>query len=533
MRAIFYKFNGKIKKYITIIIILSFISSSFILIALPQNISKSKNNQFPFRNTNIKTAAIIGEITLTSNEIDGNLYAHNSNFILEGNLSIIGGGDASGYLVAIEIDNQAQRTFTDVTDENGTFQINYVVSDSLNVFSSHIVKAQVLDDLGIDSIICKNNYTINVNTTSYFQINPTMQALMPGDSLNINGYINYANGTAISNAQLNYQWKNSSFAWPNTTISSNPDGSIPDISTPSNASLGTMSLTIQFQTLPNEVNFSQTIINNILIFTNITVTWNVPTSLTELQPIQIRGGITAEGNNSIKVYNRDFNLYYGGSLIGIVTTDNNGNFTFNYLIPNGAGSRTLRIELQEDSSIDSRINLTVSQANLLPFLLLNTPESEPLLSPLQWFLIIGVPSIIIAGIIAGIMGYLYYKKKALSSKVVVVILKEKMAHLKMLKESGKLREAIVYLFTDIYMELVEGKYGRKKDPTETIRDFGIISVKEFGLEPTKIYPFIQFIEATIYSRPLPLSENDFYASVDLFSPIYFSLTGGRNFVLNF
>jgi hypothetical protein len=82
------------------------------------------------------------------------------------------------------------------------------------------------------------------------------------------------------------------------------------------------------------------------------------------------------------------------------------------------------------------------------------------------------------------------------------------------------------------MELISAKYGRKREYNETIRDFGIVSVKEFGLDPSKVYPFIQRVEQYIYSRPSQVSEEDFRKTIQLFSPVYFQLTG-TNFILNF
>ncbi|MFX1444648.1 MAG: hypothetical protein ACFFHV_14640, partial [Promethearchaeota archaeon] len=111
-------------------------------------------------------------------------------------------------------------------------------------------------------------------------------------------------------------------------------------------------------------------------------------------------------------------------------------------------------------------------------------------------------------------------------------LEGRIKNLKILKDSGRLEEALSYLFQSIYLELINAKYGRIKKKTETIRDFAIISVKELSLKPNNIYPFIQNIEKIIYDRPFIINENDFYTAVDLFSPIYFELTG-YNFILNF
>ncbi|MFX1394959.1 MAG: hypothetical protein ACFFAH_15505, partial [Promethearchaeota archaeon] len=111
-------------------------------------------------------------------------------------------------------------------------------------------------------------------------------------------------------------------------------------------------------------------------------------------------------------------------------------------------------------------------------------------------------------------------------------LEDRIRNLKILKDTGRLEEALSYLFQSIYIELINAKYGRTKKENETIRDFAIVSVRELKLNPASIYPFIQNVEKIIYDKPFIIKDKDFYASVELFSPIYFELTGYQ-FILNF
>ncbi|MCK4286061.1 MAG: hypothetical protein KAX18_07650, partial [Candidatus Lokiarchaeota archaeon] len=117
-------------------------------------------------------------------------------------------------------------------------------------------------------------------------------------------------------------------------------------------------------------------------------------------------------------------------------------------------------------------------------------------------------------------------------RVVAIPLESKILNLKILKETGRLEESLSYLFNAIYMDLIKAKYNRARKENETIRDFAIISVKELKLTPASIYPFIQQVEAIIYGKPYKITEEDFYKTCELFSPIYFQLTR-HNFVLNF
>ncbi|MFX1590653.1 MAG: hypothetical protein ACFFC1_21175, partial [Promethearchaeota archaeon] len=154
------------------------------------------------------------------------------------------------------------------------------------------------------------------------------------------------------------------------------------------------------------------------------------------------------------------------------------------------------------------------------------------LPPFLLFSLIFFP--ILIGIIVGlgIYGFFFYKKQEEESRVVNIPLESKILNLKILKDSGRLEESLSYLFNAIYMDLVNAKYNRVRKENETIRDFAIISVKDLKLTPSSIYPFIQQVEEIIYGKPYKITEEDFYKTCELFSPIYFQLTG-YNFILNF
>jgi len=156
----------------------------------------------------------------------------------------------------------------------------------------------------------------------------------------------------------------------------------------------------------------------------------------------------------------------------------------------------------------------------------------PELPPFLIFSVIFFP--ILGVIIAGLIVYAlrYYRKQEEESRVINVPLISRIKNLKILKDTGRLEESLSYLFNAIYMDLVNAKYGRARKDNETIRDFAIVSVKELKLTPATVYPFIQKIEEVIYAKPFKITEKDFYKTCELFSPIYFQLTG-YNFILNF
>ena len=475
----------------------------------------------------IRPSALIGEINLTNSEVDGNRYYHGDTFTLEGTLDFFDPGKSEeGYVIAVEIDDQINNLYNATTESDGTFQIDYTVSNSLNIYISHQVKAQVISDIS-GSVNCINQFIINVSATSYFEIGSQNQPYFAGEgSFNPNAYLRYDNGSGISNVDINYQWKNSTDLWPESLGSTDSTGFLTSFEVPSNMSTGYYDLRLNFTTLPNKIEGSETIISDIPIFSNISIEWNTPDKPYEGETITIKGQLYAKDDPTFKIYNRKVNIYYRASLIGTDTTDLNGNFSFSYTIPAGTGLRNIRVKLSEnDMASIYTVNVTTSSST--------DPVIPPInVSPEQLFLVIGVPIIITASVILAIGGYLVLKKKTLESKVINVPLENKIKNLKLLKESGRIEEALSYLFSVIYMELISAKYGRKRQDNETIREFGIISVKEFGLDPAKVYPFIQKIEKFIYSRTFQVSEKEFRNTIELFSPVYYQLTG-TTFILNF
>ncbi|TFF99880.1 MAG: hypothetical protein EU542_08610 [Promethearchaeota archaeon] len=485
-----------------------------------------------FGNNSLKISAIQGYLNLTNGEeIDGKLFRHNSTILIKGELTHpdpIKQNDLKNREVSIYVDGQLT-PFKNNSDDKAEFFIEYTISLDLDVETQHLIQANITEDIGGD-IILLNNYSIDVNASSYFDVSTPLRPYIPGEDYNLNGFIRYdsINGTPISNELINYNWYNSTYSWTTNSFLSGVDGSLQNIQIPLDLYSTTINLNLTFPEIPNEVEFSEYNILNIEIFRNISCTWNILNETSEGEDYTIRGQIWEKGNPSRKIYNRQVNLYYEGEgLIGSATTDANGNFSFIYSIPSGTGNRTIRIQLVNTAGL-----FLTNQTQIL--ITAGVPILPPgfNIRPFQWFFIIGLP--IIIGIIAalGIYGYFYYKKEISASRLVNIPLEGKIRNLKILKDSGRIEEALSYLFNAIYVELVGAKYGRKRKFNETIRDFAIISVQDFKLDPAKIYPFIQKIEQIIYAQPFKVTEEEFYKTIELFSPVYYQLTG-YNFILNF
>jgi len=114
-------------------------------------------------------------------------------------------------------------------------------------------------------------------------------------------------------------------------------------------------------------------------------------------------------------------------------------------------------------------------------------------------------------------------KKKESQEVLNV--SDKLSNVKILHSTGRIKEAIAYLYT-IYTDLALQKYGVRKTFSQTIRDFAIVMVKQYGQDPANIYPFIQQIEKAIYGG-YPSTPDFFLEIVDSFGKIYKEMSGHR------
>ncbi|MFW9936436.1 MAG: hypothetical protein ACFFD5_02225 [Candidatus Thorarchaeota archaeon] len=485
-----------------------------------------------------KTSKLIGVINLTNYEINLTSHYHNSIIPIRGkiykpvpppppydNLTNIN--------VTLVVDGIEDRNFIATSDQFGEFQIDYQIPFSLDVYSSHKIEVKTTDDLGNDDILPENFFIIFVNATSYLDINYIDSPYIPGELFNLNGFLKLddINGDGIPNAQLDYYWYNATDNWPLNNFFTNPvDGSISEnIQIPFDAYSDIINLNLSYIGDPiNGIDESSIEITQIKLFNDMNCNWNILSNATEGDQLNIAGQLTSRKSASLKLYNRSIRIFYDNNLINSVDTDTNGNFQYTYTIPPGPGNNSIRIELITTGGpyIFNSTNITIVAATTqLP----SGPETPV---PFLGFALIFFP--ILIGIIVGLAGYgfYYYKKQNKESKVINLPLESKIINLKILKETGRLEESLSYLFNAIYMDLISAKYGRIRKINETIRDFAIVSVKQLNLKPSNVYPFIQKVEEIIYAKPYQITEKEFYSAIELFSPVYYELTG-YHFILNF
>ena len=109
-------------------------------------------------------------------------------------------------------------------------------------------------------------------------------------------------------------------------------------------------------------------------------------------------------------------------------------------------------------------------------------------------------------------------------------IKQRVENLKILRETGRPKEAIAYIYL-VYNDIIREKFDKPRLAHQTIREYAITCVNELGHEPEAVYPFIKKIEDIIYGGVEP-TEKEFKFTVNLFSNLYNDITG-KKFDYNF
>ncbi len=535
--------NKHWKNYLLVSLLFLFFGLSFLI--FPENIKSIQIDKNLELDHEPRSSGIWATLDLTNPlEVNNTLFPHYTNITIKGRLyNRLDGTNKSGYLIGISINGAPKNKFNDTTDAYGKFEINYTVEPSLSAYSSHKINATVIQ-VTPDKVEYRHHYTIYTNATSYFDTDwlnsddPSIPRI-PGEAFSLNGYLRYDNGSGIEDQSVSRYWKNETAQWLDGSDNTYPvplrgkfEYNLNIGGTNSQYITENISIRLVYSGEPGKTNASQIVIP-IKLFKNITCIWNTISQAAEGDQITIKGRVVSRTNNSMGIAKRKVRILFDGNIIGIPTTDANGNFSYLYNVPTGIGAKSIQVEivtalsLTLNSSTPYSINIVAGTGGTV-----DPPSNPSLLPPFQTFLMVFIP--IISGIIAVlvVIGIRRLKKQEIESRSVKLPLEKKILNMKILKDTGRIEEALSYLFNAIYMDLVDAKFGRKRTVTETIRDFAIISVKDLNLNPTSIYPFITKVEEIIYARPFTVTNKDFYDSIALFSPIYYELTGYK-FKLNF
>ncbi|GAG75223.1 unnamed protein product, partial [marine sediment metagenome] len=299
------------------------------------------------------------------------------------------------------------------------------------IYSSHKIEAIVIDPTP-DTVEYRTHYMINVNTTSYFDVNAPNEAKLIGESFDFDAddYLRYLGGTGILTSSINYFWYDGAVIVDSNTVSTDTTGLIQPISIP-DIGIADLDLKLTFQ-LPPEIGYSETIFTDTKVFSNISCIWDLPTTIRALTTLPIAGQVVSRTDPTIPINDRLIDIYYNGTLVSSnVQIDSNGEFSVPYSLDNSTGLTFIAIRLQNTlaKNLVTRRIVTVQPASSIP-------GSGPQVPPFLVFFSIFLP---ILGVVVGglaFYGYRYYKKQDKLSKVVNLPLENRITNLKILKETG-------------------------------------------------------------------------------------------------
>ena len=196
-------------KLFVLIVFLLFLGISLNFFTISNFVNK---NEISYTKEKPKMAWFWATLDLTNpGEVNNSLFTHYDSISVKGRLyNKIDGTNKSGINVAIEVDDIVDMGYTDITDSNGQFDINYIIDGFLDVYSTHKIEVIVTDTEpgGPGSEIEYHHfYTIYVNATSSFDINfgssdnPAIPKLTEED-FSFVGYLRYDNGQGIPEKDL-------------------------------------------------------------------------------------------------------------------------------------------------------------------------------------------------------------------------------------------------------------------------------------------------------------------------------------------
>lgn len=241
----------------------------------------------------------------------------------------------------------------------------------------------------------------------------------------------------------------------------------------------------------------------------------------------VKGNIWANGNSSFKLSNRNIEILFNGQSLLTTTTGADG--LINEIV-----------NLEAIGFYESDINFTIT-IKLLGYddTLYTNPSSFrvilsslvqdaplPLSQALQKWGLIVIPILAIAGIVVGIVIFQRKRMEAaqkLDQRFRAVDKTAKFAIITMLYSQGRRREAIAYTYK-IYTDLINEKYSLQRTSAQTLREFAIVCVMKYGLDPLRVYPYISMIEDVIYGA-YDVDRKIFEKSITLFGRIFQEITG--------
>ncbi|MBD3230306.1 MAG: hypothetical protein GF329_19160 [Candidatus Lokiarchaeota archaeon] len=387
-------------------------------------------------------------------------------------------------------------------DSFGNFNIDFIVSEYFRE-NYYIVNATPASE----RIHYRNTMTsnINLNASSTLSQVDVQQTPIVGELLNISGTLRYENGSAISDQVIIYPESNSSL---NTTIMTDVGGNF-RASLPLDSSFAdsTENLIVEYAGAP----FVSTTSSNtpIYIGSSPTITIDAPATAYQNLNFNIYGSVTQNDN---PYYNRSVLIYVSNEThenidSTIVSTDTNGDYSAQLSLSD-TGNYTIRTNLTGIGGFSSsEVLITIQEA--------------PTFQDFLWIIWIIIPLVIvIAVIIVGVKLMARKRKKRKKKKKKLeeeISSKGIKSNIQALCDGERYKEAIIYSYIT-FLNIIGIYKGKKRAPSQTIREFAMNLVKNMKLPPKNVYPFTSLYEEARFSNH-EINKNKFEEAKALYNAL--------------
>lgn len=141
-----------------------------------------------------------------------------------------------------------------------------------------------------------------------------------------------------------------------------------------------------------------------------------------------------------------------------------------------------------------------------------------------------IPGIIVVVLVGGIVLFQRFRMEKTHRKTIKLrkVDLEKFITMNMLYKVGRRRESIAYSYK-IFADMINEKYGLVRAKNQTLREFAILCVTKYGLDPLRTYPYIALVENVTYGG-YDLDPESYERATKVFARIFQEITGT---VLNF
>jgi hypothetical protein len=443
----------------------------------------------------------VGEEKITQLSSDFNYSLRGNVIHISGLLTNISNDPLPGRNVITQFYfNQTQTlvdSYTTITNQSGYFSFDYAIPIAFQV-GTFLINCTTTSPVIVAS---EQLYIDIISTTSIsFDINPIF--VVPGENFSIIGQIVDDNNQAIDSTLSFYLGgqliRNISTLNGNFNITQ---------LLPLGISSSTYNVTLIFNGEIYYQNTSTT--RNVLVFTSSTVEVTVdPNIITPGGNVFIT--VSATDNYGRNIYQREVLLFINNTFIMNLTLSE-GAKIIQWVVPADSPNGPVIIYGILDTDVQS--NYISDTLTIQEFMAMQATD------------IVLIIVIIVVIAVVSIIGYYFYKKRGIKTKVtqIDIRLPDKIIKLKNYVSSRNKKEAVI-LTMKIIEELAAGKYNILKKPYQTVREYSTEVIDKTDLNSRALYELTKAFEKIKYSKS-ELDDSEFNQAVQHFRVLYNQLTG--------